>query len=327
MSAELTKKLKELVEKEGKISIKKAAELLKADESDVIEAAMKLSDEFAVMKKKSKVSAVSHTQKSNTPALIDELRKVNKKAKVIEKNLSKELDSCISYLAKKKIVENEEAAKKEIAEFSKNFDQYEKLVKEAKKSEKKRSELWNWIKKYGKLLDSKKILLGTLIEESKKADEKISKEKQIVNDSCHIIKEMLAYKKGESNKKRSIMEALGIKKFIPENKIKSDDESNLPTPKEIDEMEKNGQEENNEVIRKDIKFSGKFSTEIDALLGIVKEESKVSFKRLAQLYEEKVETIEEWCKALEEKKIISIHYPLIGSPYIKYEEKKTDKVE
>ncbi|MDD4354059.1 MAG: hypothetical protein PHN56_06415 [Candidatus Nanoarchaeia archaeon] len=344
MAANLVKKLDELVKKKQKVSVKSVQALLKAKESEIIDAAMKLSDEFSVTKKDGKVSLIIYNRKSNVKEIIEELTKIIKKIKDSEfKEIKKVLLTCIMFLEKKQYIENLDKVKKEINDYSKDIDVYVKSFNEMKELETKSEYYSDLVKKYSnKIEEDTKIMhehsdsLNMILELMRKSFDTVKKNKE-KNDSSTEGLHLLIL--GEKIKHKSILELLGIRKIMPEKKpeIKQDDKKNDSNKDEYSDkkgsekrVEKDAQKDN-DVIPHDekqdakssaIKISGKFSTEIDELLKLVKDEGTVTFNKLAKLYEEKIETIEGWCEALEETGLISIHYPLIGSPYIKYEIKE-----
>lgn len=337
-------KLESLVKKKNKVSIKSAAKSLKLKEKEIIDLAMKLSDDFSIIKKGGKISSIMHNNKQNTSKIIDELSKIIKKITSDELIfIKKELLSGIVFLEKNPFMKNNELAEKKLTKFSKEVDEYNKLLKELNDLGNKSSQASKIIEEYSKLIDKKSKELNDLMELERKNFEKTIKTKEKISDLSEKIYELIL---GE--KRKTLIESLGIKRLLPEktvlsnNKIEqkiseqeviaktAENEKESEIKNELNDSKKDflqkKYEELDESQKKSLKkMPAKFLTEIDELFKLVKEEKKISFKKLAKLYEEKMQTIEEWCEALEEMELITIHYPLIGSPYVKYEEKKEDK--
>lgn len=334
MAKNLAKKLDAIVRKKEKITIKAASLALKAKEEDINRAAMKLSDEFSVTKKGGKLSEIIYTKKPNAKEVLAELVKISKKLDDKEFNETKKaIVSIIKKLEKTQYLENLEKSKKELSGYSKDLDSFLKTYFEFKSLEKKSGEYSESVKQASKKIDedTKKMqeeskLLNLTLEAMRKSYDELKKKRNDNFLSTQKLKEVMTEGK---KKQKSIAEMLGLKKLMPEKKqaIKK------PAKESHDKKEENlaGQgfeAEKEEAPKKDsqiAKVTGKFSTEIDQLLKLVKEEKKVSFAKLAKLYEEKTETIEEWCEALEDIGLVSIHYPLIGSPYITYKKGENDE--
>jgi hypothetical protein len=330
MGSDLVKKLGELVKKKSKISIKNASSSLKSKEAEIASAAMKLSDEFSVTKNNNKISFITYIKMPNSKEIVLELTKLIKKIKDSEfKEIKKVLLSCIMFLEKNQHIDNADKAKKAVADYSKELEIYIKSFNEMKGLEKKSCYYSELVKQYSKKIDDDtKIMqehsksLNLSLESMRKSFESIKKQKRQNNNSAQKLQELIF---GGKIRHKSIIELLGIKKMMPEKK------ESLKNNEKKDETESikehgMGSKESAQAKKENsaIKMSGEFSTEIDQLLKLAKEEATVSFAKLAKLYEEKTETIEEWCEALEEIGLISIHYPLIGSPYIKYKKKSED---
>lgn len=346
MKKDLVKKLDALVKKKIKISVKSAAKSLKAKENEIIDAAMKLSDEFAVTKSNNKISFIIYNKKPNVKEIVDELTKLIKQIKDVEfKDTKKSLLTCIMFLEKKQYIDDVDKVTKAVISYSKDLQSYVKLFNELNDLEKKSEYYSELVKKYSKKIDEDtKIMnehaktLNDLLECMRKCFEQIKKQRESNNTLTQDLYLLII---GEKLKHKSIIDLLGIRKLLPEKKIIKEEDKKKEETKEKNEKDSSKKEglenepdkENNYIQKpedeiqpksKFMKMSGKFQTEIDELLKLAKEEGKVSFTKLVKLYEEKTEIIEQWCEALEETGIISIHYPLIGSPYIKYE-KKDDK--
>jgi len=338
MASDLTKRLDAMVKKKLKVSVTSARLSLKTSEDKIINAAMKLSDEFSVAKKDGKVSMIIYNRKPNVKGIVDELRKMITKMKHAEfTELKKILLECIVFLEKTSYIENAEKAKKGVMDYSKELDIYLKAFNELNELEKKSVHYSELVKNYSRKIDEDtKIMyehsksLNELLGIMRRSYDALKKLKEKNDNSLDSLQILIL---GEKIRRKGILELLGIRRILPEKKPEAKNEE----PKKDDTnigskegMKKDLEKENDylphddksETNSKIIRISGKFQTEIDELLRLVKEEGRVNFNKLARIYEEKIGTIEAWCEALEETGLISIHYPLFGSPYIKYENKE-----
>jgi hypothetical protein len=338
MKKNLVKKLGELVKKKSKISVKSAAKSLNIKEEEIVEIVMKLSDEFAVTKSNNKIFNIIYNKKPNVKEIINELTKIIKKIKEPQfKEIKKALLSCVMFLEKKQYIDNVDKVKKGIFDYSKKLQDHIKLSNDMDELKKKSDYYSELVKKFSKKIDDDtKIMkkhskmLNDLFKLMRKCYENLKKKMNKTNNSTQSLYLLIT---GKKIKHKSVIELLGIKKLMPEKKIvkkktKKRNKNNIKKGVKNSADKENNfipHDEKNEHKTKFMKMSGKFQTEIDELLNLVKKEGTVSFNKLAKIYQEKIEIIEQWSESLEEMKIISIHYPLIGSPYIKYEKKEMDK--
>jgi hypothetical protein len=66
-------------------------------------------------------------------------------------------------------------------------------------------------------------------------------------------------------------------------------------------------------------------TDVDNLYHIIKDRKIVTLSKVAKELRVPKSKIEEWARILEDHKLITIHYPIIGSPIMKLKEKKKSK--
>lgn len=77
----------------------------------------------------------------------------------------------------------------------------------------------------------------------------------------------------------------------------------------------------NEYLVTSIKKSNRISeTDLDILYKVLNEKKELQISELAKYFKVTDKIMLEWCNILEEAKMISIKYPIIGSPIAKYME-------
>ncbi|MDI6798523.1 MAG: CBS domain-containing protein [Candidatus Aenigmarchaeota archaeon] len=69
------------------------------------------------------------------------------------------------------------------------------------------------------------------------------------------------------------------------------------------------------------KFLAIMETDVDKILSIIKEKGRISFDKIAKLFNVDMNTVENWAKILEDHGLAEIFYPAIGSPELREKKK------
>lgn len=269
-----------------------------------------------------------------------------KEAKLDELNIEKELLKNILKdfgTVEDKVVKNKK-------NFLKKVKHLEWHLTSLKKYKDKLSKLDKNMDKLSKDIEVKSKRVSDDIEELKKntewfknLEDKIDKERVEIVDHLKNVKDDI---NKESKKKAVGYKAILMGPFsLPKLKQEKPNKKIVrkKAAKELDDTaEKLSKQVINEAlaIKKEVKTEKKLDknqktktegkskelmTEIDEVLELVKKKGKVSFPKLAAIYEEKIDTVEGWCEALEEQGFVDIVYPLLGAPYIRYIKPKEEE--
>ncbi len=245
---------------------------------------------------------------------------------------------------------NEE--KKIFLKIDKELEQIrKKVVNDEKKYKKKLSsivkesvEISSYLKKIDKLISSLNDLkadiksrmeeVDSLLVSAKNRANDFDKMKEKIDEERKKVKEMVS-KIDKKIEKESKKKAVGYSAVVVESKDKiklpkikrekpKPKKKHTPVPIEKEDIVEEALEDNKvEVIKEEPKT--KVETEVDQLLKLVREKKKISFSKLAKIYDEKQSTIEQWVEALEDEGFVEVVYPLIGSPYIKLKEESDER--
>ncbi len=294
---ELMLKFEKIIKKEKSIPLKKISSMLKINEKKAESMAMKLSDSFTIIKQKpsSILKYLPPKEMVYTPnKVLKMIENLNLNFKALEGDISLRLNEIIKKLKSKDFEFNKseiEQVLKEMAEISNDY-----LIKS---------------KEYDEFKKATEGLEIEIKENSKQLNEKIndfySKSKELASkmDSITKIKNKIIQKiiqlEGNFYEKNTKKQAND-----KSQDFKNKTSTNYPTQDYA-------------------ALNPGFSTEIDELLRLAKKEKKITLKKLSKIYNENMQTIESWCEALEDKGFVTISYPLIGSPFIKYIQKEENK--
>ncbi len=152
---------------------------------------------------------------------------------------------------------------------------------------------------------------------SKKSITKSRKEtKKLINKSRKKVKKSFNKNKGKKSKaseketKKRSGKRLSNRKSKKSSKPSKNFNSQYKKPK-------HAKKKRSKVIKIDLSHLGAYETELDKLLEEVNEREKISVRQVAKAFEVPKSLVEYWARILEQKGLITLHYPLIGSPKLR----------
>ncbi len=251
------------------------------------------------------------------------LKALNEEKKIFAK-IDKELDQI-----RKKVVNDEKKYKKKLSAIIRDSSEISSYLKKIDRLISSLNNLKTDIKSRMDELDSLIVSAKNRANDFETMKEKIDKEKKKVKEMISKIDKKI---EKESKKKAIGYSAVVVesKEEIKLPKIKKEKpkpkpkKKSTPVPVEKEDIIEEALDDNKvEIIKEEPK--AKVETEVDKLLKLVREKKKISFSKLAKIYDEKQSTIEQWVEALEDEGFVEVVYPLIGSPYIKLKEDSDEK--